>query len=240
MRFLYLMIVCVLLHFSSLAQVQQSGWVASFNTFGLAPKWSLHFDAQARSSDNVKQVQTLLFRPGINYHINKAWVVTAGYAYIPNRRTIGNISELLSEHRVWQQLVYNHKINRIASAHRLRFEQRFLPQVVFDLGNLQKNGHHTAYRLRYFTRHLLPLKKGDTFTGGPFFALQDEVFINTGNKSFVNGRSFDQNRLYLAFGYRVPNSKLDLEAGYMNQYIQGRGRALTNNHIAQLAVYKRL
>ena len=227
-------------YLSTLAQVQQSVWAASFNTFGLGGKWSLHFDAQARSTDNVKEVQTLLLRPGINYHLNKSWVATAGYAYIPNRRTIGNKSELLPEHRAWQQLVYNHKWSRVASAHRLRFEQRFLPIVNYSFSDIWKDGHNPAYRLRFFTHHVLPLKKEDAFTEGVFFALQDEVFMNTGNKNNVNGRTFDQNRLYVALGYRLPNTKIDLEGGYMNQYIQGRDQRITNNHIAQIAVYKRL
>lgn len=225
---------------STSAQVQQSAWAASFNTFDLGGKWSLHFDAQVRSTDNVKQVQTVLLRPGLNYHIHKNWVATAGYAYIPARRTIGVNSALFAEHRAWQQVVYNYKIARIAAAHRLRFEQRFLPYVTADFEEISQEGYNPAYRLRYFTRHLLPLKKADAFTEGFFFALQDEVFINTGNKNNVNGRTFDQNRLYLAVGYRLPNTKIDLEGGYMNQYIHGRDRRITNNHIAQIAVYKRL
>ncbi len=240
LRLMLIFSFCSFVNLTPCAQVQQAGWLASFNTFGLPGKFSLHFDAQLRSTDNVKQVQTLLLRPGVNYHINKAWVATVGYAYIPARRTIGNYSELLSEHRAWQQLVYNHKINKVATAHRLRFEQRFLPNAAFDFGYIHKDGHNTAYRLRYFTRHVLPLQKSDAFTKGLFFALQDEVFINTGNKEAVNGRAFDQNRLYLALGYRLTHTKIDLEVGYMNQYVQGSGRAFTNNHIAQLAVYKRL
>lgn len=227
-------------YLSPLAQVQQTGWAASFSTFGLPGKWSLHLDAQARSTDNVKEVQTLLVRPGVNYHINKNWVASAGYALIRNRRTIGSLSELLTEHRAWQQLVYNHKWNRVASAYRMRFEQRFLPVVNNNLASLWKEGHEPAYRMRYFMRHMLPLQKGHVFNEGLFFALQNEVFINTGNKSAVNNRSFDQNRLYLALGYRLPNTKIDLEAGYLNQYTEGRNRTVTNNHVAQIAVYKRL
>lgn len=240
MRFLYLLIGSVLFHFSSFAQVQQTGWLASFNTFKIHPQWSLHFDAQLRSNDDLKKVQTLLLRPGINYHLNPQWVASAGYAFIPNRRTIGNLSQMFAEHRTWQQLVYNQKISAVATAHRFRFEQRFLPQLAFDFGELRKEDFQTAYRLRYFIRNVLPLKKAPQFTAGPFVALQNEVFINVGNKGAVNGRSFDQNRLYLAVGYRLPQSKIDLEAGYLNQYTEGRNRAVTNNHVAQLAIYKRL
>lgn len=240
MRFYYLLILLFLLPWSSFAQVQQSGWIASFNTFKMNDKWSLHTDAQLRSNDDVKNVQTLLLRPGLNYHLTQRWVASAGYAFVSNRRTIGNLSEMFTEHRIWQQLVFNHKISKAATAHRLRFEQRFLPQVGFDFGDLKKDGVNTAYRLRYFIRNVLPLKSGTSFTEGAFVALQNEVFLNTGNKAAVNGRAFDQNRLYLALGYRLPRTKIDLEAGYMNQYVEGRNSAISNNHIVQLAVYKRL
>src|SRR5688500_15091546 len=118
MRFFFFILSLTLLSFSTFAQVQQSGWVASFNTLKLASQWSLHFDAQLRSTDNVKKVQTLLLRPGLNYHINQHWVASAGYAYIANRRTISFMSEMFAEHRIWQQMVFNHKISSISTAHR--------------------------------------------------------------------------------------------------------------------------
>ena len=83
MRCFYLLMLGALLAFTAQAQqVQQSAWIASFNTFQLKNKWSLHADVQLRSTDNVKEVQTLLLRPGVNYHLSKSWVASAGYAYI--------------------------------------------------------------------------------------------------------------------------------------------------------------
>ena len=69
--------------------------------------------------------------------------------------------------------------------------------------------------------------------------MQNEVFVNIGNTANVNGKFFDQNRLYLAMGYRLCTS-FDLEAGYLNQYISGRNSAFTNNHVLQVAGYLRL
>jgi len=72
-----------------------------------------------------------------------------------------------------------------------------------------------------------------------FAALQDEVFLNLGNSDVTNGKFFDQNRFYLAIGYRL-NEWYDVEAGYLNQYISGRDDRFTNNHVVQLAGYIRL
>jgi hypothetical protein len=69
--------------------------------------------------------------------------------------------------------------------------------------------------------------------------LQNEVFVNIGDKSAVNGDIFDQNRAYGAPGYRF-SSRFDAEMGYLNQYINGRNDAFSNNPIVQMAVYTRL
>jgi hypothetical protein len=220
------------------AQVQFSGWLGSFNTISLNKHFSIHFDAQLRSTDQLEQIGTILLRPGLNYHLNKSLTFTAGYALAEGRRTVGGLSSLLAEHRIWQQALLNYKINRVSVAHRFRFEERFLPRVKAVNDNLKADGHDQAFRFRYFVRSLFPLTSGTGFTKGPFFALQNEVFLNTGDKSAVNGKAFDQNRLYGAVGYRL-NTKTDLEAGYLNQYTSTR-TAFINNHVIQLAVYKRL
>ena len=72
-----------------------------------------------------------------------------------------------------------------------------------------------------------------------FAALQNEEFVNVGNTKNVNGKFFDQNRFYLALGYRLRPS-IDLETGYLNQYVSGRNGAFVNNHAWQVASYLRL
>ena len=219
------------------AQNQHSGWLASFNTIGLHNKWSLHFDAQLRSTDELKNIQTLLLRPGINYHFAKNMSATLGYAFIPNRKTVDEITGYIMEHRIWEQFLISHKWKTLTTTHRVRLEQRFLPVAAAKNTALEVTGHVAAHRLRYFIRNVLPLQSSPAFSKGFFLALQDEVFLNIGNKKAVNGKTFDQNRFYAALGYRI--HKIDLEAGYLNQYIKTTTSA-TKNHIAQVAVYKRL
>jgi len=221
-------------------QTQFSGWLATFNTFKTGKKTSIHNDIQWRSSDEFQHTQTFLFRAGLNYQVRKNMVATAGYAFIHNRRLVAGVSGYAPEHRIWEQFVISHKIKTAMIAHRFRLEQRFISRSVVSGNELKNDGHVYANRFRYFVRSVLPLQSpGGSFTKGPFAALQNEVFVNIGNKANVNGEFFDQNRLYLAGGYRL-SPKLDLEAGYMNQYINGRGSAFTNNHIVQLASYIRL
>lgn len=219
------------------AQTQYVGWIADFNTFKTGKRTSIHSDFQVRSSDELQHVQTLLLRAGLNYHAGKKMIITGGYAFIDNRRTTAGVSGYIPEHRIWEQLIYNHRKGRVAISHRFRIEQRFVGTHVVQGDELEKTGHFKAHRFRYFIRNIIPFHKHETFKKGPFAALQNEVFLNYGNKANLNGKTFDQNRFYLAAGYRL-SPAFDLELGYMNQYIQGRG-SRTNNHIAQLAVYVR-
>ena len=239
MRYLYLTFLFLFCSGFLYAQTQNqhSGWLASFNTIGLKGRWSLHFDAQLRSTDKLEHVQALLLRPGLNYHFNKRFSATVGYAFIPTRRSIPAATDYVTEHRLWEQLLYSHKWEGISTAHRLRLEQRFIPVTVADNYNLKVVDRPVTHRLRYFLRNVIPFKDRAAFTKGPFAALQDEVFLNIARTQVVKGRTFDQNRLYAAFGYRLRN--VDLEAGYIYQYIQGASNAV-KNHIVQVAVYTRL
>ena len=240
-----LIAICPLIVFTffsipSSGQTQFSGWLASFNTFKVSKKFSLGTDIQLRSSDEMQHIQTLLIRPGLNLAVAKQLTLSAGYAYVQNRRMLNNVSGYAVEHRIWEQLLFNHKLSALAVSHRLRLEQRFIPRVAVVNNEIRKNGTLHANRIRYFIRNLLPLNTRRTpFTKGPFAALQDEIFLNIGNKANVNGKTFDQNRFYLAIGYRV-NKRFDLETGYLNQYIRGSNASVTRNHVVQLATYLRL
>ena len=221
------------------AQAQFTGWLASFNTIKTGKQKSLHTDIQLRSTRQWQQTQTILLRPGFNFHLNKKIIVTTGYAFINNKRIIGNITGFAPEHRIWEQLLFNHKLKNIFISHRFRIEQRFISEVTIVNNELETNGSVYANRFRYFNRNIFPFKKEKVFSKGIFAALQNEIFINIGNTANVNGEIFDQNRLYLALGYR-PHPKADIEIGYLNQYVNGRNNLFTNNHILQLAGYLRL
>lgn len=244
------LISLILILFSSICascQTQFSGWLADFNTVRINNRFSVHTDFQLRSTDQVENIQTLLLRGGLNYQIGKRFIVTGGYAFIHNRREINEISGYANEHRLWEQLIFNHAVffgqrsraRQGTMQHRLRLEQRFIPQLSVVDNELQNDGGIYANRLRYFFRNVTPLTAWSTSGSAPFLAIQNEFFLNIGDKSPVNDKSFDQNRLYLALGYRF-NKKFDLEGGYMNQYVKGRGTAFMNNHIVQIATYFRL
>ncbi len=230
----------------AMAQTQFAGWFASFNTFKINTKFSIHGEVQLRSTDQLDHLQTLLLRTGLNYHVNSRLILTAGYGYIPNRRVLtGGIAGYAPESRIFEQLQYTHPLvlgqGKLQGtlAHRLRIEQRFIPKSRIHYDEFDNHGNVYSNRLRYFFRNITPLKAWSAAGKAPFLALQNEVFVNVGDKAGVNGEFFDQNRAYIALGYRF-HKKFDAELGYMNQYVNGRNKDFTNNHIVQVATYVRL
>jgi len=209
---------------------QNSGWLMFLNSNRFNDKWGLHLDVQLRTADDWDGVRNFLFRPGAIYYINKNSNATLGYllanTYVKQE---GPADNTLTEHRIWEQYIRTHKIKSVYAQHRFRLEQRFIETAGDDV---------FSQRFRYFFRFVLPLVKAkEAFVKGPFVALQNESFFNVQNKGKLNGELFDQNRAYGAAGYRF-SKKFDIEAGYLNQFINGAASNTTNN-VVQLAFYTR-
>ena len=226
------------------AQTQHtfSGWSAVFGSAKLNSRFSLHFDGQLRSADKWREVQTILLRPGLHYHVRKNHIATLGYAFVYHHRRIGEVDGWGPEHRIWEQYIINQPITLPGRAttlqHRLRVEQRFIGKSIVKNDELATETHQFAQRLRYFARWVVPVTKTTVFKKGAFISLQNEVFVNIGDTYAVNGKFFDQNRVYGSVGYRF-SPKYDMEVGFMNQYVSGRS-SNTSNNILQLAGYVRL
>ncbi|WP_426327370.1 DUF2490 domain-containing protein [Pedobacter sp. R-06] len=211
-------------------QHQNSGWFMLLNNTKFNDKWGLQFDVQLRSADDWGYLRNTLVRPALQYFINNKHNVALGYLWqTTHTESAGSPDLTLHEHRIFEQYIYSHKIKSVFASHRFRVEQRFIGRTGEDV---------FSQRFRYFFRLIQPLQKAQpTFTKGPFVALQNEVFLNIQNKDKINDSIFDQNRLYLAAGYRF-SKQFDLEAGYMNQATHGVSNNTVNN-IIQLAVYTR-
>lgn len=214
-------------------ETQFSGWGAVFHTQRFSKHLGISFDAQFRSADQFAFLRNVLLRPSANYYWGKNKMAALGYAYIAtNGRDALGEPTFRPESRIWEQFILNQKIGKsITLQHRFRLEQRFLGNTTL------RNDHFFSQRLRYFARSVIPFGKDSVFTQGPFIAIQNEFFINLQNKDKVNGHLFDQNRAYVALGYRL-SKKIDAEAGYLNQYINNRNTHTINN-ILQIAFYTR-
>ncbi|MES2455678.1 MAG: DUF2490 domain-containing protein [Bacteroidota bacterium] len=230
--FLFLGFLCLIGTTAAAQSINQNtGWLFLMNSTKITSRIGLHFDAQFRSSDEWKGLRNVLIRPGLTYFINSNNDLTAGYLFTQTYSDlIGVGSNTLTEHRAWEQYIFRHKLSIAQVSHRFRLEQRFLEN--------QDSEDFFGQRFRYFLRGLIPLKTpSGKFEKGMFAAVQNEIFLNVQGKERLNGHVFDQNRAYAAFGYRF-SSQLDVEAGYMNQTVNG-AKNNTHNSIFQLAVYTR-
>lgn len=222
-----------------------SGWLAVFSTTRLSTKFSLHLESQVRSNNEWKEVQTVILRTGLNYNFKFDQIITIGYAFIAHNRLIDGVSGWGPEQRIWEQFILNKSFSLsdhfITIQNRFRLEQRFISISKVNGDKLETDGYIFNQRLRYFARAVYPFSSTPerAFIHGSYFALQDELFFNLGDASGVNGKFFDQNRAYFSLGYRF-STKYDLEIGYMNQFIEGKGSLKTINNIIQLAAYLRL
>jgi len=233
MKKLILIIFLTIATFTVFGQTQNqtSGWFMLLNSTKFSDKWGMHLDVQLRSADQLDYLRNVLIRPGLTYYINNKSNVTVGYLLNTTKtEVLGSADIDLVENRIWEQYILTHKIGSIFTTHRFRLEQRFIEQ---------NNGSEVfSQRFRYFFRLIQPLKKQtETFSKGAFLALQNELFFNVQHKDQLSGNFFDQNRAYLALGYRF-SKKVDIEAGYLNQAINGANNYTLNN-VIQLALYTR-
>ena len=241
-----LVIVAAGCFFDARSQSSFSGWLIVNNQVTFNKKFSLLHTLTVRSTDKWLHRQTLLLRPGIQYRINTHWSLAAGYSFVNSRQTIDDFNKYTIEHQLWQQAVFSHNL-KIGKAlhkkpgrltHRVRLEERFMPTVYLQSNTIKTNGTVYATRLRYLLRDITPLRTSPLFEKGLYIALQNELLVNITGREYLSGQLFDQNRSYLAIGYRF-SKKTDLEAGYMYRYIESSDEGVLRDHVAQVMLFFR-
>lgn len=212
-----------LVHSNAQTAADETGaWYMYFGTFKLAEKFSLHNELQMRYYETGGNFQQMLSRIGLNYHINKNNMFTAGYGYIVTDKLFGKDTDFINqEHRIWQQYVMRGNSGRFLFNHRYRLEERFLHDNPTGLDEFN-------VRARYRIMVTIPLNNSKMEPGTFFLGFYDEIFM------VVRDAPFDQNRLYAAAGYKL-NKSLSFQAGYLNHHV-----GTTNFHRIQAAVFLNL
>lgn len=195
-------IVMALCSFSLCSQeVEPGNWLMYFGSNKIADKWSIHSEVQYRNhTASPVNIEQLLLRAGLNYHVDKNTMLTAGYGNISSYDHDSEQKEAEStEHRIWQQLILKNSVSKFHFEHRYRAEQRWV-------NSRYKN------RLRYRVMVSIPFKGKTIEPRDLYLGLYDEIFVNT-QQLF-----FDRNRLYGAVGY-LANEKVNVQAGVLYQTI---------------------
>ncbi len=191
--------------FSCSALLSQEGgfgnWIMYFGQNRIHDRWSVHTEIQYRNHDLLPNIEQLLVRTGLYYHLDGNTTLLAGYAYVPSYRLEDSFTDpVTTEHRIFQELQLNNRAGKIAFNHRYRIEERWVSEK-------------TLVRFRYRLLAVIPLS--NKTKDAPFLAFYDEVFLAPG------ARVFDRNRAYGALGYKF-SSTASAQLGILNQQLPDR------------------
>jgi hypothetical protein len=202
-------------------------WAAYLNQTRLSDRWGFTADFHLRTrEDFFSQVSTTITRAGITYYATDDLRFTAGYGYVNHF----NNGVRQWEHRPWQQVQLNSKINRLSFSQYLRFEERYRKRITA--------GYDFNYRLRYNALLMVPLSQR-AFAPGTFsVALNDELHVNMGKQVIRN--YFDQNRFFIGFAYHL-KPKSVVQFGYLSVFSQlSSGNQYKSVHAPRVYFYHNL
>lgn len=214
-----------------------NAWFMYFGSHKLSDKFGLHLEAQIRRNDGISRWQQFLFRTGLNYHFNSNVFASAGYCFVETYPYGAFPAKAnFPEHRLWEQLQIKNQVGRFETINRLRLEQRFSKVPVLNASTNDYEPGDAVYtnRFRVLNRVSIPFKGKLIVDKSFYITAYDEVMINFGRHTAMN--IFDQNRFYIALGYKIPIVGR-LEIGYMEQTIvKGDGLKIENNHTVQIGL----
>jgi hypothetical protein len=199
------------------AGAEQDGalWMVTNLTTQLDERTSANLEIQFRFVDNVSDFSQRLLRPSLTYRLNDTFSLTAGYAHVLTDLGEGRS---VSENRPWQQLGYTIHRNDygLVLSGRTRLEQRFV-----------ETGDDLGWRVRQMLRVEIPFEeKGKTKA-----LIWNETFVGLNSTDWGQRDDLDQSRTFL--GVMTPIAEnLNVEAGYLNQWINRPGEDLVNHAFA--------
>lgn len=207
-------LVCLLILSAGEAIAEHDGniWTMTNISTQLDDRFTANLELHYRWYDNGTDFGQRLIRPNLTYRLNDRFTLTAGYVHVLTE-PIGGVA--FSENRPWQQIGYNIYKNDygLSITGRSRLEQRFI-----------ENRDDVGWRLRQFLRFDVPFQDEGQWKA----VLWNETFVGLNTTSWGQRSDIDQVRNFVGVG--VPISKnLNLEAGYLNQWINRPGEDLINH-----------
>ena len=216
---------------------QTNAWFMYFGDHKFSDHWGIHLEGQWRRSDFVSSPQQLLLRTGVNYHFSPQVFATVGYAFVKTY-PYGEqpAAATFPEHRLWEQIQLRSNFGRFEFINRLRLEQRWVQVPVLNPADGTYEPGDAVYtnRARPMIRVSVPFKGKTIEDHSLYISVYEEPFISFGKN--VRSNIFDQNRAYIALGYKIPKVGR-LEIGYLNQMIfKANGTSVENNHTLQIGL----
>ncbi|MGB5419606.1 DUF2490 domain-containing protein [Algibacter sp.] len=203
MKYLLITIIIIISISNCHSQTNQEDKIGSWFTYAgthqISDKFSASTLAQLWTFEVAENFNFILVFGAVNYKVTPKLTSTLGYGYGDIDGGFYTDKPHTYENRVFEQVVYKHKIANLPIDHRFRAEQRFFHKLDFK---------STSHRLRY--RLGTKIKLNETL----FLRIHDE-FIAT-----IDDDIIDENRLYGALGINISKS-MNLQFGYVNRKIKG-------------------
>lgn len=183
-------------------------------------------DATIRLDEHFKPV---VFRvsPGLSWRALPTLFLTGGYAWTPSWREIDDVNdrnglEFVDEHRLWEQVMWQPRSTEHgwSASIRLREEQRFREGAV---------GH----RLRVQVRAQVPFVRA----GSVSFVQWTELFVGWNEPGWGQPRGIDQQRVFAGIAWRIVPTIVQLEAGYLVQWLPRSGPDPVNHMLSVSASF---
>ncbi len=212
-----------------------NGWFMYMGDHKFSRNWGIHLEAQFRRNNIIAKPQQLLLRTGLNYHFNSNVFATIGYAFVETYPYGAfAVKKAFPESRLWEQIQLKNQVGAFEIVNRFRLEQRFSSLPVLSGIDYVVGDEVFTNRFRVLNRVSLPFKGKAIVDKSLYITAYDEMMVSFGKNVALN--IFDQNRAYLALGYKIPKIGR-LEVGYMNQLVfKGDGKKVENNNTLQVGL----
>lgn len=206
-----------------------------FGNHRISKNWILFLEAQLRRNQWLENSQQTLVRTGLNYELNPATLLGGGYSFIKSY-PYGEFTSpaIFPENRIYQQLQIKKLVQKIEWISRIRMEQRWIKLPVLSENVYILGDPIFLNRFRYSLRASIPFKGSEIFDGSYYISAYNEIMFSFGKN--IGNSMFDQNRAYLALGYKLKGLGR-IELGYLNQTIsKSGGSRIEYNHTLQVSL----
>lgn len=187
------------------------GWVSLNTTARLKNSWGIVGDIHIRRENFFKDPNFYFLRFGGIYWVNDHFTMAGGLAHLWLATATNNGTDFAGEKRVYQQIQWREKINKLSFLFRIRNEQRW-HQVLNQDGEV--NRVRFSNRIRFLFSTSIPVFKNEKL---PRLSIADEMHIHFGKEIIYN--TFDQNRIFVGINQRI-SKNVSFDLGYMMVYQQ--------------------
>lgn len=199
---------------------QFNSWWYYAGTYKVMPRTTIQTMYSWNRNEFLKNWQQSKLRAGAGFELNKHLKMAAGYEWVvlyPYGKF--PISGKRTEHRVYEEVKFDTKIQQFGLSSSIKAEHRFV----------NADWKHRV-RLQSVAKFPIWKKENKPVVG---FSFYDQVILNTEKQPL--GQYMAQNRIYGGFDVFI-NRSVVLGLGYMNHYVYHSKNKVENNHTVIFSV----